>query len=173
MKIIEALKKVKELRLKQDGLILKIQQHSADLDFETPLYPDTKEQVAGWLQAVHDLSAEILKLRIAVQRTNLETIVAVEVQEGRFVKKSIAEWIHRRKDLANIDRLAWNGLTDRGLKEGNLSPTIAGGLGREVKIRRYFDPKERDSKIDMFRNEPSVIDRTLEVVNATTDLLAE
>jgi len=40
-----------------------------------------------------------------------------------------------------------------------------------VKIRRYFDPKVRDVKVDLFRREPSVIDSTLETVNAVTDLI--
>jgi hypothetical protein len=35
----------------------------------------------------------------------------------------------------------------------------------------YFDPAERDKKIEIFRSEPSLIDRTLEVINCTTDLI--
>ena len=38
----------------------------------------------------------------------------------------------------------------------------------EVKIVRYFDPVERDRMIALYRSEPSLIDGTLEIVNATT-----
>ena len=38
MKIIEALKKVKDLRKKIDDITKKISQYSADLDCETPTY---------------------------------------------------------------------------------------------------------------------------------------
>lgn len=38
---------------------------------------------------------------------------------------------------------------------------------------RYFDPVERDNRVSMYREEPGLIDSTLEVVNATTDLLEE
>lgn len=170
MKIIEALKKTKELRVKQDDLTQKIKQHCADMDFETPVYADQRGQVAEWLQSVRDIGAEILRLRISIQRTNLATQVTIDLGDGN-VTKSIAEWIHRRKDLAGLDMAAWTSLTDRGLKEGMLPPSMLGAQGREVKIRRYYDPKQRDTMIELFRNEPSVIDRTLEVVNATTDLL--
>ena len=64
----------------------------------------------------------------------------------------------------------WKALTDRGLKEQNLQ-TAQGGAVTEVRIRRYYDPAERDAKRELYRTEPSVIDATLEVVNATTDLM--
>lgn len=55
-------------------------------------------------------------------------------------------------------------------KEQNVQ-TTPGGPVTEVRIRRYFDAPERDAKIELYRVEPSVIDATLEVTNAVTDLL--
>jgi hypothetical protein len=63
----------------------------------------------------------------------------------------------------------WQSLTDRNLKEQNLQ-TAPGGPVTEVRIRRYYEPAERDKKVELYRTEPSVIDATLEVTNATTDL---
>ena len=40
MKIIEALKSVKELQVKADDLRKKIAAHSAHVTIETPVYPD-------------------------------------------------------------------------------------------------------------------------------------
>lgn len=170
MKLIEAMKKIKELQVKADDLSSKVKTNSANLNVETPLYPDTAKQIREWIQAHSDVLKEVLRLRVAIQSTNLVTMVAVEL-DGNSVVKSIAAWIHRRRDLATAEQTIWAGLTDRGLKEGNFQPSVPGAQGAEIRIRRFFDPIERDAKIELYRSEPSIIDRTLEVVNATTDLL--
>ena len=168
MKLIEAMKQIKRLQEKASDLRDKVAKHSADLDFETPLYSDQRKQVAECLQSHSDIVKEVLRLRIAIQRTNLATNVAIELG-GKPVTKTIAEWIHRRRDLAKLEQDAWSKLTDRNLREGTVMQST--GQHKEVKIRRYFDPQERDNKLDLYRSEPSAIDATLEVTNAVTDLL--
>lgn len=170
MKLIQAMKQCKDLARKSDDLKAKIAQHCAHMSFETPPYGDRqREQVAEWLQACEDIHKEVLRLRVAIQRTNLSTPVVIELG-GRSVTKTIAEWIHRRRDLAKADMEAWGKLTDRNLKEGAL-PSTQGGTPQEVKIVRNFDPKTRDQMIELYRSEPTTIDATLEVVNAVTDLI--
>ncbi len=169
MKIIQAMKKLKDLAIKAQDLRDKIAKHSADLSMETPAYEDQKTQVANWLQAHGDVLKEILRLRLAIQRTNLATNVTIELG-GVQVTKCIAEWVHRRRDLAKLDMESWSKLTDRGLKDQRLQ-TIAGGPVTEITVRRYFDSADRDQHIELYRSEPSLIDGTLEVVNATTDLI--
>ena len=171
MKLIEAMKQIKELKIKAEDLRNKVKQHSADLDFETPVYKDQARQVKEWIQSHSDVLKEILKLRIMVQRTNLATDVDIQLN-GKAVRKTIAEWIHRRRDLANEETSMWLSLTDKGLKEGNVLPSTTPGLPpTPVRLRRYYDPAERDKNIEIYRTEPGVIDRTLEVVNATTDVI--
>lgn len=170
MKIIEAMKMIKELLIKSEDLRTKIANHCSDLDFSTPVYADPKKQVSEWLQAHSDILKEINKLRFQIQKTNIMTNVTIEFNSVQ-VTKTIAEWIHRRRDLAKYDLEAWSKLGDRNLKEGFLNPTQQGGQQIPIKIIRYFDPVERDNKIDMYRKEPSLIDRTLEVTNAVTDLI--
>lgn len=169
MKIIEAMKQIKSLQAKATDLRMKVAQYCADLTIESPLYPDTRLRVTEWLQSHHDVLKEILRLRIAIQRTNLATMVSIEI-DSKTVTKSIAEWVHRRRDLAKLEQEAWAKLGDRGLKEQNVQ-TSPGGLVTEIRIRRYFDPQERDRNIDVYRREPTVIDGTLEVTNAVTDLI--
>ena len=168
MKLIEALKKQKDLAIKAEDLRTKIGQHSADLNFETPVYEDQKSQVASWLQAHSDILKEMLRLRIAVQRTNLATNVTIDLA-GKSVTHSIAEWIHRRKDFAPAEAAAYAKLTDRNLKEGVAQQSS--GATIDVKIRRYYDAKTRDENIAKYKSEPHVIDSTLEVTNAVTDLI--
>lgn len=40
-----------------------------------------------------------------------------------------------------------------------------------VKRRLYFDPSERDHKLEVYRSEPAKIDSTLEIINAVTDII--
>lgn len=169
MKIIEAMRKIKTLTVKAEDLRGKIAQFCADLTIETATYPDQKAKVSEWLQAHGDILKEILGLRVAIQRTNLATYATVEL-DGKQVTKTVAEWIHRRRDLAKLDLDAWSKLGDRGLKEQNVQ-TTPGGAVTEVRIRRYFDANERDAKRTAFQAEPSTIDGVLEIVNATTDLV--
>lgn len=168
MKIIEGLKKTKELQRKADDLKDKVGKHCAISTLETPEYPDQKNKVEGWLQSHSDLMSEILSLRIAIQRTNLETEVTIPIN-GKNVKKTIAEWIHRRRDLAREELKMWSKLGDRGIVEGmGRSPSTD---PIEIKIVRFYDPSLRDSKKDLYSSEPSTIDSKLEITNATTDLI--
>lgn len=168
MKLIQAMKKIKDLTAKAADLREKVGKHCADLTIENPTYPDQKRQIAEWMQAHGDILKEVLELRTAIQQTNLATTVTIELG-GKHVTKSIAAWIHRRRDLAKLDGEMWGKLTDRGLREQNLQ-TTPGGVVTEVRIRRYFDPAERDTRQELYRTEPSIIDAALEVVNATTNV---
>ena len=63
----------------------------------------------------------------------------------------------------------WNALTNRNIQEG-----VTKGPGDstiEIKIVRFFSPDERDVMKDLYYHEPSKIDASLEIVNATTDLI--
>lgn len=168
MKIIEAMKKLKHLNEKAADLRAKVAQHCADLDFETALYPNQRAQVDEWIQSHSDTLQEIARLRVAIQRTNLATSTTIELG-NKGVTKTIAEWIHRRRDLAKAECEMWSGLGDKGLREGTM--TTSGGAQSTVHIRRYYDPKLRDDKKALYTSEPTFIDAHLEVVNAVTDII--
>lgn len=170
MKIIEGLKKLKYLEEKKIDIAKKIKDHSAYLSYETPLYTNQTAKVKEWLQVYGDLLKEILRLRIAIQRTNLIVYVTIELN-GKHVEKSIAEWIHRRRDLAKEEELAWRCLTDRGLKENIIKQST--GETMKVEIVRCYDPEIRDKNIELFSSEPSLIDAKLEITNAICDLIEE
>lgn len=168
MKIIEGLKEIKALEVKVTDLQDKLMKYCSDLDYETPAYPDQKKQVSEWMQSIHDSLKAAMSLRIRLNKTNMMTIVPIELG-GKKVEHSIAEWIIRRRLYANLEGAAWSKLTNRGLKEGLAQSTSGDKI--TVKIRYHYDPVERDKMVEMFRGEPGIIDRTLEVINATTDIL--
>jgi len=168
MKIIEALKKVQDLQRKAEDLRTLAKDNCAISNLETPKYNDQKKQVTAWMQAHSDIVKEILRLRLAIQKTNLEIMVTIELGEKQ-VEKSIASWIHRRRDLAKEELQIWNVLSDRNVKEG--SATGPSGNAIEIKVVRFYDPLERDKMREVYASEPSVIDGRLEVINAITDLI--
>lgn len=174
MKIIEGLKKIKDLQRKAEDIRKKIKDNCADLDVDTPAYgtPDKqKEVVSGWLQAHSDILKEIENLRLAIQRTNLAKEVVVEVVDGKTVTKTIAAWIHRRKDLAKLEADSWVMLTNRNLKPVNYKPIPNSEEVKTANVRRYYDQLTRDKKVEEFTSEPMRIDAALEIANATTDLI--
>ena len=170
MKIIEALKQIKDLQKKAEDLRSKIKVFCAHQSIETPTYDDQTKQISEWLQSHSDIIKRIMELRTAVQRTNLAVEVTVML-DGKTVNHTIAEWIHRRRDLANFEESAWRKLTDKNLKEGFM--TNSQGEKVEVKIVRCYDPATRDTKVELYRSEPILIDSQLEITNAVTDLIEE
>jgi hypothetical protein len=173
MKIIEALKKTKDLQRKADDIRNKIKEFCADLDAETPAYGTPEQQtkqVAEWLQSHSDILKEVEGLRLSIQRTNLATDVPVEVVDGKNVSKSIAAWIHRRKDLAKLEASAWTVLTNRNLKPQNYQRPGSEEV-QIANVRKYYNQQERDKRVEEFTSEPSRIDAALEIANATTDLI--
>ncbi|MCK4307867.1 hypothetical protein KAW50_06560 [candidate division WOR-3 bacterium] len=168
MKLIEALKQTKDLTRKADDIKALVKSHCAISSLETQKYLDQTKQVSIWIQAYCDVLKEILRLRIAIQKTNLETEVTIKIDE-KNVTKSIAAWIHRRRDLAAFELQIWQVLSDRGIHEGfGKSPT---GDPIEIKVNRFYSPAEKDKKMEVYISEPSIIDGKLEVVNAITDLI--
>lgn len=170
MKLIEALKQIKLLQKKAEDLRGKIALYCVHLDFENPTYANQGEQVKEWMQSHSDTLKEVLRLRVAIQRTNLVTPVTIELG-GKPVCKTIAEWIHRRRDLAEEELKAWKCLGDRNLKDGVM--TNSAGEKKDVKVVRYYDPKERDNKVALYDEEPTIIDSKLEIVNAVADLIED
>lgn len=168
MKIIEAMKEIKRLEEKTEDLKKKVGTYCADLNIETALYPDQTSQVKEWLQSVHDSLKDAERLRLAIQKTNLDKKVIIDIS-GNKVEKSIAAWIIRRRLYAKQEEQLWANLTDRSLREGQAKNST--GELIDVRIRRYYDPKLKDQKVSEYHEEPNLIDRSLEVVNAVTDIV--
>lgn len=168
MKIIEALKKIKDLNRKLEDLKEKIGKHSADMDFETPVYPDQRAQIAAWVQGSVDIIREMERLKFCIHKTNLQTMVTITLGDNT-ITKSISQWIDRRKTLVALEESIYRKLTNRGLKDVNIQTST--GTPQLSRVRVYFDAKDKDTKMSVLGEEPSLIDAKLEIVNATTDLI--
>ena len=153
MKIIEAMKQVKDLLRKAEDLRGKAAKHAADMTIHKPVYDNQHEIIAGWIQAHHDIMLEIERLRTAITRTNIQTDVTIEIGDKK-ITKPISAWIQRRKDLAAFDHKAWMMLGElerRGdVKEATIhAPGGTGEYNTEIHVRRYYDPKEGYQAMDV------------------------
>lgn len=169
MKIIEAMRKIKINLGKITEYKKLVAQYCADYEIQEPTYPDQIGMVRSWLMATHDLLEETEKLKRCISETNLATQVTVEL-DGKRITKSITEWIARRDTLSKLELEIWSALGDKGLSTQAMKNQINNEV-QLVKVRRYFDAKERDAKISLFSAEPHTIDGALEVANATTELI--
>lgn len=169
MKLIEAMKRVKMNKEKITDLQQKINASASNLSHETPVYgPETFDRIKEWLQSCTDLTQENVRLLVAIQRTNLQTLVKIDIN-GKVLEKSIAEWVWRRREYAALDFQTYKALNDRGLKEGFMNQST--GQTMEIKIVRNYDPNVRDEKLSEYKSEPTLIDGSLEIINAVTDLV--
>lgn len=169
MKIIEAMKRVKSNDEKIVDLQNKIASCSANLSYETPHYEDTPKKLAEFAQSCEDLTQENIRLLCSIQKTNIQTNVTIELG-GKQIVKTIAEWVWRRRKYAKIDHVTWSQFTDRNLKQKEGTTQTSTGT-MEIKLVRHYDPSVVDNKRELYRSENHIIDSSLEIVNATTDLI--
>jgi hypothetical protein len=172
MKIIEAMRTIKVLNDKNAGLIGKIQQYCADDGQGEPHYQTVENQkakVSEWIQSRKDCIKEIERLRLGIQRTNLATVVKVELG-GVPIEKSIAAWIHRRRDLAGSEKQSFDALSCRFQPQAMRDTE---GNAFVVNPRKYYDLEKREKMLDILQSEPTLIDAALEIANATTEVIFE
>jgi len=170
--VVGGMKFRKRLAEKAADLRRKVAEHHARLDNTSPTYKTDAEQtkiVEGWLQAHGDITKLMEDISLAIQKTNLTTDVEI-VLNSKPIKKSIAAWVLRRRELAPLDLSAYLTLNDRGLREQASTDPSDKTKVNVVKVVRHYDPVHRDKMRDLFTHEPSRIDSALETINATTTL---
>ena len=123
--------------------------------------------MSSWLTQHHDLVLKVVELKRRILATNLCTQATITIG-AKPITRSIADWVIRRRELIDLEVQAWESLTDRNLAEGRMN--VPGGDAVYVRIERFFDPKERDRKVEELKREKEDIDAQLEIVNATTEL---
>ena len=171
LKLTQGLKLQKSMISDIAQLEALVTKHSADFENETPLLGDASKQcaqVAAWAQSARQLENDLEWLNLRIQKTNNATLVTVELA-GKQVTKPLTSWIHRRQKGCDRMTSLEQAHNDRGLKEQSIRNSS--GVTETMKIRRYYDPQAQAQRIMDAKREKSLIDSTLEVVNATTDLL--
>lgn len=170
MKIIEALKELPLIQKKIDKKISEIQQYaSAGSDHEESLaFGSVKAQekeVDSLLQSVNDLVNRQAEIRKNLAVTNAS--IRIEING---LTMSISEWIaYRETGIDNLLRANQALNTTAGQKQ--LQQGANNDIEKGVRLVRFYDEKEKNDAHEALVELRSKIDSTLEVVNATNDLV--
>ena len=173
MMLIEALKKRKFLVKKAEDYTKLVRENCAIPSTENPKFgteDEQRTQIQAWIQGHTDILKEISKLNVAIQKTNLETNLTIQLQD-KAVTKNLSEWILRGRELASLEYKMWEGITDRGIKETKIPGPTRESQPIEVKIIRFYDPKLREEMRMALLEEPSIVTAAMEIANATTPLI--
>lgn len=165
-KLTEAMKELKIIEKKMSKNILLIEKYASQPSTDRLYFGERDAQEAeikSLIQSNHDLSTEYLRIKIAIERTNLATVVEFH---GRHI--SIAELLVFKRKLCTGLIGTYNALDDRGTRT-----TMRGSLstGEKVTIERFYSEKFKNDSLRDWQDFYESIDGRLEVVNATTDLL--
>lgn len=173
MKIIESLKELPLLEKRIEKNVQLVQLYSSEMDMGKGEYTfGTKEkqdvEVKGLVQSTHDLISRRAKIRRVLAITNAKVIVKI----GRH-ERTITEWIEYRQKGVDLELKLFGALNDGNgsrqlqLNQGKLD------LSAGVRIVRFYDEKAKNDNVSECMELKSMIDSTLEIVNATTDLFEE
>ena len=172
MKLIEAMKNLKTVAARIAKNSEQIKEYCAYVHPETPQFGDHDKQtqeVAALVQSNLDLTAEYLRLKTAIEHTNLTT------------KVNIGERTHTISELITIRRVSGVFVTgtyqslnqQRAVRRMQEAFNKPGGINvtEPPRVVPVWDEKEKNAKLLDWENFLAAIDGKLEVVNAETELL--
>lgn len=170
MKIIEAMKELKLLEKRIGSNREQITRYASYASIDDPIFDKDPEiqrkELSSLVQANFDLIEYYLELKERIQKTNLETKVTIG-----GVSRSISQLITLRtgSGRAYIDTLqALNANTAMN----RLNQVKQIDMSNPPKAILLWDEKEKNEQLKHWQYEVlDKIDSTLEIVNATTDLL--
>jgi hypothetical protein len=171
MKLIEGMKKLRLIEKKMDQNAVRIGEYASSLSTEKPHFESEDKQrkeVCSLIQANEDLVKEYLKLKLAIERTNLLTEVELE---GNTYK--ISELLAIRRKLAHGMINTLNQLTDAaGRAKLSMYGSRIGSSGEKGPyVVRFYDEKEKNEQLRKWQDLYEAIDIRLETINATTELV--
>lgn len=172
MKIIEALKKLTliEKRIAKNTQL--IYQYAAFVSIDNPVFDTVEKQQAevnSLIQANIDLETEYLRLKTAIDRTNLSTMVTIGTRTH-----SITQLITLRRKAGDFRKNTFTALNNvqavQRLQQINRTPNPADAQN-PPKVVMMYKEEEKNKSIREWDDFVSSIDGKLEVINAETDLL--
>lgn len=164
MKIIEALKAQKRTDDKINHNCELIQNYAAKLSTEKPLFETDEDQrieVKKLEHANESLKSYYLWLKRSIDYTNVMTEVEIN---GK---------VYTITDLLNLKRLGCDMMerTYNSLNDDKAIRRLSRSQMDNVTIDRFYDERQKNTKLAEWRNLKDAITSKLEIVNATTDLL--
>jgi predicted ribosome quality control (RQC) complex YloA/Tae2 family protein len=171
MKLIEALKNLKTIQKRIEKNCGMIGEYAAYVSVETPAFETEdkqRQEVASLVQSNLDLIKEFLRLKTAIEFTNLNTKVTIGSREH-----SISELITIRRTSGAFVPATYGALNNRVAmqKLQNVYKT-AGGVNptEPAKLIPLYSEADKNKALAAWDEFFSAIDGKLEVVNAETEL---
>lgn len=166
MKLIEAMKELKLIEKRMEKNAEQITKYASGLSNEKEIFgSDSKQraEVQALIQSNTDLFYNYIKLKKAIEKTNMETIVSFSI--GDF---SITELLVIKRKMSSYITSTYNALNTKvaDSKYYTLKTEKA-----DINIVRYYEEEEKNKNLNKWQNFFESIDGRLEVVNATTDLI--
>ena len=168
MKIIECLKQMKMNEKKIQKNVLQITQYSSIPSSEKPIFGSEEEQkkeVKQLIQANLDLITRQTKLRVALQRTNMETEVIIG-----DITASIDYFLYMKTKGIGFTISTYNALSDRTAR-GRMMGGNTTVDGKRPHVEHMYDEKEKNTALRKYGDLEGEISARLEVINATTDII--
>lgn len=171
MKIIEALKTLPVLEKRIESNIVKISRYAAGVESGsvTGASFDTVAQQRQELASLIQANVDLVKQRASLRRQLYITNTTVEV-EINGVKKTISEWIeYREKGFDLVER------TYKALNEANAIQELRGAkidTNVGARVVKFYDEVNKNKLIDENRALKDALDAQLEIINATTEMIA-
>lgn len=166
MKLIEAMKELKLIIKKMESNNEQVVKLSSLLSNEKPLVgssiEDQKKEVNALIQSNEDLFDNYLKLKLLIEKTNTTTSVTINDKT-----LTITEWLTFRRNASDASRIYL--LVNTSAAQGRLSRI--NNWDKTIEVLPCFDEKIINTKKMEMIDILGKIDWTLEVVNATTDLV--
>ena len=174
MKLIQALSELKLIRKKIDQNNALIQEYASACSMNLKLDDERaqKDYLDSLLQSSHDLLQRLLLLRLAVDRTNLQTTVETEYGAYPLAALLALRGEKTKPGLAALYRNIYEHLNDNvGQRETQLALQSLKDVTNPPVLRRFYDPKARNQTITYWTEFRERIDAMIEVTNAETDLI--
>lgn len=172
MKLIEALKNLKTIEKRIEKNCQQIGEYAAYVSVEQPAFETEERQrqeVASLVQGNLDLTKEYLRLKTAIEFTNLNTKVTIGQQEN-----SISELITIRRTSGKFTTMTLNSLQPaRAMQKLQQVYQRQNGVNpmEPAKVIPLYNEADKNKALREWDEFFSAIDGKLEVVNAETDLL--
>lgn len=172
MKIIEALKNLKTIEKRIEKNCQQIGEYAAYVSVEQPAFETEERQrqeVASLVQGNLDLAKEYLRLKTAIEFTNLNTKVSIGHREN-----TISELITIRRTSGKFVTMTHNSLhAAKAMQKLQQVFSRPGGVDAQnpAKVIPLYSEADKNKALREWDEFFSAIDGKLEVVNAETELL--
>ena len=169
MHLIEGMKQLKVIEKKILHNSQRIQEYAAIVSTERPIFGTEdaqRKQVNELIQSNTDLAKEYLVLKKRVDLTNIQTMVTIGKETF-----SISDLLQIKRTVATLMRSTYNALNDT-VATSRLMSVRGQTAEKTPHVDRMYDETAKFAGLQYWQGLQDEIEVRIEVINATTELVA-